>query len=138
MKKVLLYKGTVYPWHCDVFGHMNIQFYMSKFDEAAWNLLSEMGFDLEYFKNERKGLATIEHHILYKQELLAGECIHIDGRMLNFGEKIIEFEMCMYNNKSKTEAAYLTGKIILMDLDKRKSVALNKKEIASLTKLLSR
>jgi acyl-CoA thioester hydrolase len=28
------YKGCVYPWHCDHVGHLNIMWYVGKFDEA--------------------------------------------------------------------------------------------------------
>jgi hypothetical protein len=29
------YRGTVCPWQCDHVGHMNIMWYVGKFDEAA-------------------------------------------------------------------------------------------------------
>ena len=31
---LLTYRGTVYPWHCDHVGHMNVMWYVGKFDEA--------------------------------------------------------------------------------------------------------
>ena len=27
------YRGTVYPWHCDHIGHMNVMWYSGKFDD---------------------------------------------------------------------------------------------------------
>ena len=30
------YRGAVYPWHCDHMGHMNVMWYVGKFDEATW------------------------------------------------------------------------------------------------------
>ena len=35
-KMQLVYKGLVYPWHCDHMGHMNVMWYVGKFDEATW------------------------------------------------------------------------------------------------------
>ena len=32
MSAILSYKGTVYPWHCDHMGHMNVMWYAGKFD----------------------------------------------------------------------------------------------------------
>ena len=29
------YRGTVYPLHCDHMGHMNVMWYVGKFDEAS-------------------------------------------------------------------------------------------------------
>jgi len=40
------YRGAVYPWHCDQMGHMNVMWYVGKFDEATWNLFAEMGVTL--------------------------------------------------------------------------------------------
>jgi hypothetical protein len=36
------YRGTVYPWQCDHVGHMNIMWYVGKFDEANWNLFARV------------------------------------------------------------------------------------------------
>jgi acyl-CoA thioester hydrolase len=37
-ESMLSYRGTVYPWHCDHMGHMNVMFYVGKFDEATWEV----------------------------------------------------------------------------------------------------
>ena len=29
------YRGAVYPWHCDHVGHMNVMWYVGKFDEIG-------------------------------------------------------------------------------------------------------
>jgi len=34
------YRGIVYPWHCDHMGHMNVMWYVAKFDEATWTLMA--------------------------------------------------------------------------------------------------
>ena len=39
----LTYRGTIYPWHCDHMGHMNVMWYVGKFDEATWQLLAAVG-----------------------------------------------------------------------------------------------
>jgi acyl-CoA thioester hydrolase len=35
----LSYRGAVYPWQCDHMGHMNVMWYVGKFDKATWNFL---------------------------------------------------------------------------------------------------
>jgi acyl-CoA thioester hydrolase len=35
MPDMLTYRGTVYPWQCDHIGHMNVMWYVGKFDEAT-------------------------------------------------------------------------------------------------------
>ena len=44
------YRGTVYPWHCDHMGHMNVMWYVGKFDEATWHLFSSIGFTPEHLR----------------------------------------------------------------------------------------
>ena len=38
--EIVTYRGATYPWQCDHIGHMNIIWYVSKFDEANWNLFA--------------------------------------------------------------------------------------------------
>jgi acyl-CoA thioester hydrolase len=33
MPDILTYRGTVYPWQRDHIGHMNVMWYVGKFDE---------------------------------------------------------------------------------------------------------
>jgi len=33
----ITYRGTVYPWHLDQVGHMNVQHYVGMFDQATWS-----------------------------------------------------------------------------------------------------
>ena len=40
---MITYRGVVYSWHCDHMGHMNVMWYVGKFDEAAWQLLAAVG-----------------------------------------------------------------------------------------------
>ena len=37
------YRGAIYPWQCDHMGHMNVMWYVGKFDEATWNLFAALG-----------------------------------------------------------------------------------------------
>ena len=60
-------RGTVYPWQLDHVGHMNVQFYVARFDEASWQLLANFGLTGSFLR----GMAALEQHIYYKRELLA-------------------------------------------------------------------
>mgnify|MGYP003349148441 CR=1 FL=1 len=60
----LTYRGTVYPWQCDYIGHMNVMWYVGKFDEATWNLLGEIGLTPEYLREGRFGMAEDTGRIL--------------------------------------------------------------------------
>ncbi len=52
---LVTYTGVVYPWQCDQVGHMNVAFYVSKFDEATWQFFTHIGMDGSYFRDKVGG-----------------------------------------------------------------------------------
>ena len=69
------YRGAVYPWHCDHMGHMNVMWYVGKFDEATWNLFAATGITTAFLKENRRGMAAVQQNITYKRELLSGDVV---------------------------------------------------------------
>ena len=57
---LLTYRGTVYPWHCDQIGHMNVMWYVGKFDEATWNLFAALGLTRPFLLANDRGMAAVE------------------------------------------------------------------------------
>jgi acyl-CoA thioester hydrolase len=88
---ILTYRGAVYPWHCDHIGHMNVMWYVGKFDEATWNLFSMAGITPAYLREQRRGMAAVQQNIAYKRELKAGDVVVIRSGVLEVREKLIRF-----------------------------------------------
>jgi acyl-CoA thioester hydrolase len=63
------HRGAVYPWHCDHMGHMNVMWYVGKFDEATWNLFASLGVTPAYLREQSRALAAVQQNITYKREL---------------------------------------------------------------------
>jgi len=97
MESAVTYRGTVYPWHCDHVGHMNIMWYTGKFDEANWNLLAKIGLTPSYLRESGRGMAAVQQHVTYKRELLAGDIVEVQSQLLEIGEKSIRFVHEMRN-----------------------------------------
>jgi acyl-CoA thioester hydrolase len=118
------YKGTVYPWQCDHMGHMNVMWYVGKFDEATWNLLAELGITPKYMRNEQCGMAAVQQNTSYQQELLAGDVIEIRSRILEVRDKVIRFQHEMRNIETDQVVAIteLTG--VYLDRQTRRSSSL--------------
>ena len=118
---MLTYRGTIYPWHCDHMGHMNVMWYVGKFDEATWHLLAAAGFTTKRMREEGIGMAALEQRIEYKRELHAGDLITIRSSVQEVREKVILFEHEMTNEGTGEVAArtFLTG--ICMDTKTRKA-----------------
>ena len=83
----LSYRGTVSPAQCDHMGHMNVTFYVQKFDEAVWQLLAGLGLTGARMRDEHIGMAAVEQHLIYKRELRAGDCVSIRSGLLEIRDK---------------------------------------------------
>src|ERR1035437_3326340 len=101
MKTTKTYQGTIYPWNCDHMGHMNVQFYVAKFDEAIWNLFSYLGLTALYLRESKSGMVALEQNIKYFKEVLAGDNIYIETEIIEIKEKTIRIKHTMFNLESR-------------------------------------
>ncbi len=117
----LTYRGVVYPWHCDHIGHMNVMWYVSKFDEATWHLLHLIGLSPSYFRQHNRGMAAVQQNITYKHELRAGDLVTIRSGVLEIKDKVIRFYHEMRNEETGEVAATAVMTGIHMDTQARRS-----------------
>ncbi len=115
------YRGTVYPYQIDHMGHMNVQYYVSKFDEATWNLFTALGITSNYMKEKNRGMVAVEQKINYKAEALSGDCLYIKSKVLEIGNKSIRFIHYMYNTETGIELASCELIGVHIDRNTRKS-----------------
>src|SRR5579871_4515582 len=117
------YRGIVHAWHCDHVGHMNITWYVSKFDEASWNLLARIGLTPSYLRQSCRGVVAVQQNISYKRELLAGDIVEISSVLLEIRDKSIRFLHEMQNAETGEVAAICEITAVHMDRQSRKSAA---------------
>lgn len=118
---LLTYRGTVYPWHCDHVGHMNVMWYVGKFDEATWHLFNALGLSPSYLRAASRGMAAVDQHISYVQELHAGDIVTVRTTLLEFKNKSMRFVHEMINEETAEVAARTTLKAVHLDTVARKS-----------------
>ena len=118
---MVTYRGVTYPWQCDQIGHMNITWYVSKFDEANWNLFASVGITPSYLRDGKFGVAGVQQNIAYKRELLAGDVIEIRTKILEIRDKVIRFVHEMSNVETGEIAATCEITAVHMDRRTRKS-----------------
>ena len=123
MKTEVTYRGAVYPWHCDHVGHMNVMWYVGKFDEATWNLFARIGLTPAYLRETSRGMAAAQQNITYKLELLAGDVVEVRSSLLEIGNKSIRFVHEMRNAETGEIAAICEITGVHLDRQARKSVA---------------
>jgi acyl-CoA thioester hydrolase len=117
------YRGVVYPWHCDHMGHMNVMWYVGKFDEATWNLFASIGLTHAFLAENRRGMAAVDQRIAYRRELHAGETVYVRSGYLEVRDKVVKFvhEMRAAGSDEIAAACILTG--VHIDTGTRKSCA---------------
>jgi acyl-CoA thioester hydrolase len=120
---LLTYRGTVHMWHCDHMGHMNVMWYVGKFDEATWHLLAAIGLTSSVMHENKTGMAGVEQQITYKKELFPGDVVSIHSRVLEVKEKSIRVEHVMSNDVSRDVAATMVLTAVHLDRSKRKACA---------------
>jgi len=115
------YRGAVYPWHCDHVGHMNVMWYVGKFDEATWNLFSQLGVTPGYLRENERAMAAVQQNITYKRELIAGDVIAVRSGLLEMRDKVARFvhEMRHAQTGEISAVCVITG--VHMDGKARKS-----------------
>lgn len=133
---VLTYRGTVYPWHCDHVGHMNVMWYVGKFDEATWQFFNALGLTPSYLRASNRGMAAVDQQISYLQELHAGDVVTVRTKMLEVKDKSLRFAHEMVHDETAAVVARTTLKAVHMDTVARKSCHFEEQIAATARSLL--
>lgn len=124
MNKIgITYRGTVHQWHCDHMGHMNVMWYIGKFDEATWNLAAMMGMTSRYLKEKNRGMAAVDQRIAYRSEALPGDVLTVRTALLEVKPKVVRFVHEMRRDDLGDHLATLLVTAVHIDTQARKSVA---------------
>ncbi len=110
------YRGVVYPSHLDHMGHMNVQWYTSKFDEGTWHLFSTIGITAAYIRKENRGMAALEQLTKYKSEAMVGDLLVVKSSILEVKDKTIRFLHTMFDAETGKEVA--TSELVAVHLDR--------------------
>lgn len=118
------YRGVVYPWECDHMGHMNVQFYVAKFDAATWQVFGAVGLTPNELRATSRGMAAVEQTINYETELLPGDLVAVGSVLLDVSTKTIRFRHTMTNIVTGHLSATADMVAVHVDLEARTSCPL--------------
>jgi acyl-CoA thioester hydrolase len=105
-------------------GHLNVMWYVGKFDEASWQLLLKLGLCTSRFSKDGSGMVAVEQCIDYKSELCAGDLVTIRSTVLEVDEKWIRLSHEMTNDATGVLAATT---VILGDVRERVALMIEKR-----------
>lgn len=129
------YRGFVYPWVIDHVGHMNVQSYVGRFDEASWHFMAHLGLTPGYLQTNRRGLVALEQRTQYKLEVLAGSLLDIRTTLLEAKAKTLRFVHTMRNSETGADVATMELLVAFLDTVARKATALPGEINARIAKL---
>src|SRR3954464_10975614 len=114
------YRGLVHQWNCDHMGHMNVMWYVGKFDEASWNLLAAIGVTSALLREQGRAIAGEQQNISYRRELLAGDSVAVRSGILEVRDKVVRFVHEMRNAATSEVAAVCELTAVQIDAKSRK------------------
>jgi acyl-CoA thioester hydrolase len=133
----ITYRGTVHQWHCDHMGHMNVMWYVGKFDEATWNLAAMMGMTTHYLKEAKRGMAAVEQRISYRREALPGDVLTIRTAVVEVKPKSVRFVHEMRRGDSGELLAIMMATGVHIDIVARKAIPFEPQILAATQAILA-
>jgi YbgC/YbaW family acyl-CoA thioester hydrolase len=112
---------TIKESHLDTFGHVNNATYLTLFEEARWELITQKGFGLKEVQSSGVGPVILEVQLKFIKELILREKIKITTELLGYEKKIgkLKQQMIKENGDVACEAVFTFA---LFDTRQRKII----------------
>jgi acyl-CoA thioester hydrolase len=133
-KKFCSYKGAVLANECDSNNHMNVMYYINKFEHAGRSFSQKLGLGKPLLKEYNWGVAVVEQLIKYKREVFEDDILNIYSYAIGSTDKVMNFCHEMYNLETKVLSATINIKLVMFDLNKRKAINIPEQIIESINK----
>lgn len=110
------FRGVVFPWDCDMFGHLNNKNYLGFYDQAGWHVLLALNYSPGRSRAEGLGLADVGQNIAFRRELRAGDLIIVRSHMIRVGETSLTILHRMYDAENESLVSTLESTTVFVDL----------------------
>ena len=101
--------GAIQTWECDVMGHLNVRFYVSRASEGLAILAHELGVDGDL------RLQPLDHHIRFLRELRPGTPIRVFAGIAALRETSLQVYLEIRNAATDVPAATFIADTVLLD-----------------------
>lgn len=118
--KVFSYPIIIKESLLDTFGHVNNAAYLTLFEEARWEIITQNGFGLKKIRESGLGPTILEIKLCFFREIRLREKIIIETQLISYDGKVGKLSQKMLrDNEVCCTADFLFG---LFDLKERKLV----------------
>jgi acyl-CoA thioester hydrolase len=132
-----LWRETVLPEWTDYNGHMNVAYYTLIFDHAVDAFYEFASLGREYRDATSGSTFAVEHHITYNREVLEGDEVRCESRLVGFDEKRIHHYHEMFHARDGYLAATCEFLVLHMDMSTRRVSAMPENILARLAEVLT-
>jgi acyl-CoA thioesterase FadM len=115
------YRKAVTADMCDMYGHMNVQFYVAAISDSFFCLMTAVGLGKSAVQEHRIGLVAVNMNIDYLSEVETGDVIYMQGAIVSANGKKLVCNWKLYDQATQRQAMEATVLYICMDLDSRRS-----------------
>lgn len=112
---------TVKPEWIDLYGHMNMAYYVQILDELGHRILDRFGLGEGYTVANNCGLFTVQAEIKYLREVRADAPLRVMLKPIKFDEKRLVTEVSLYHHNENYLSASMLQTAVHVDLATRKA-----------------
>ena len=109
-------------WECDSNGHMNVMYYVDKFEYASRNFNLHLGFTKPYIQTRNLGFVALEQNIKYLKEVFEDDLLYIKSHLMRIGNKAYTVKHEMYNTETNTLVSTMKVAMVLFHKHDRKAI----------------
>jgi acyl-CoA thioester hydrolase len=114
---------TIPEDYLDVFGHMNIQYYVKLFNDSIFAMCADYGMDTAYFQQSDFAMFGIEQHIKYLREIHVADTVATYSRFFARSDTRLHFMHFIVNETQQTLASTMEILALHVNKTERKSAA---------------
>ena len=116
-----IYSKEILEHHLDTLGHVNNATYVSLFEEARWQLVTERDYGLDYVQSSGKSPIILKIDIQFSKEVLNREKVEIHTELVEYKSKIGTLQQSLFKSSGELacKAIFIFG---LFDLKERKLI----------------
>ena len=136
MQKILTYKGAVMTWETDSNKHMNVMYYVNKFEHAGRNFNLDLGLYDIVHKGD-VGIVVLEQKLNYHREVFEDDIVYVESSVIDIGNKAYTLFHEMYNGRTKELVSTMRVVLTLFDRVERKAIIFPQAQKERLLKLIA-
>lgn len=114
---------NVAPEWVDFNGHMNVAYYLVSFDRCVDEMYNRLGIGPAQIAETECSVFTLEAHINYLREVVEGDPLKLEGRLMDYDHKRVHAYFEMFHGTDGHIVAAMEQIGLHVDMNERKPVS---------------